>query len=248
MARKKQLARQIDSLFLRLDALRANLLAGSDPEALHEFRVALRGLRTLLPLLLTKRDLLDQSLRAGWRKLASLTGPARDAEVMLSALPADHPAIAMLKEQEAAAYREVIAALERIDWPVLHAASRARLNNLIDTRRGKRIRLRIRRKASRLAHTLNVELETDNTLQHWHLLRIEIKRLRYLIEHAGPWLPKSRRRAYPALKHAQGVLGELHDLEVRTEAGIVLPGDASLREKLLLHAAEAVINLRQTRR
>ncbi|KAF0814935.1 hypothetical protein IGB42_00011 [Andreprevotia sp. IGB-42] len=232
MARKKQLLTEIDMLLERMGKLRARLCAAPDEEALHDLRVALRGLRTLLPLLLAKRDPLHQSLKMAWRKLFKLTSPLRDTEVMLQTLPADHPMTSQLQQRQQGAYRALVAGLSSITWPVLDAASRAQLALSIDSTRRKRIRQRMRRRAARAENELRTLLhdggkdgkEADH--EAWHPLRIKIKRLRYLIEYAGPWLAAPTRKQLAPLKATQGAIGDWHDLIVRQQAGIVLPQDA----------------------
>ncbi|HSC80662.1 MAG TPA: CHAD domain-containing protein [Chitinolyticbacter sp.] len=217
MVRKRTLSRQLHALLDRIAQQRDPVLAG-EPDALHQLRIALRGWRTLLPLIL-KRQETDVALLTAWRTLTRLTGPARDAEVQLQQLPPDHPARSTIAAQCAAGYAEVHTALTSVDWPVLMAASHAWLDIRLAERKRSVLRSRIRRRADKLEHRLDTDLAAPRDTERWHAMRIDVKRLRYLIEHAGSWLPKRQRKLYSALKTAQADLGELHDFDVQLAAG-----------------------------
>ncbi|QLG89558.1 CHAD domain-containing protein [Chitinibacter bivalviorum] len=243
MGPKKQLRGQIEQLLVALTQLRTRLLAGAtrDPETLHDFRVALRGLRTLLPLLLSKSDLLNAAIKAGWRELAQLSGPARDAEVMLAALPSQHPAARRLRAQKRMAYQQLIRRLQQVHWPVLHAATVVQLERQLRSRAV--LHARIKRRTQRLTHQVRQLMVAPATPQQWHQLRIAIKRLRYLIEYTQHWQPRALLAIFLPLKQAQSVLGEMHDLDVRCAAGLVLPDDEMLRLTLQQQALQALAQL-----
>lgn len=245
MGPKKQLRRQIEQLLLVLAQLRGQLLASSehDPDTLHDFRVALRGLRTLLPLLLSKSDPLHAAIKAGWRELAHQSGPARDAEVMLAALPPGHPARAQLQTQMRLAYQQLLVALQQMLWPVLHAASAGQLAYPLRTRTV--LQARIKRKTRRVTDQVCRLMASEPvTPQQWHQLRIAIKRLRYLIEYTLCWQPRAVQAALIPLKQAQSILGDLHDLDVRCAADLVLPGDKTQRTALQQQGLQALAQLK----
>ncbi|WP_018747912.1 CHAD domain-containing protein [Chitiniphilus shinanonensis] len=243
MPNKKQLTRTLFDALAHIESQRLDVLSGRD-DALHQLRIALRGWRTLLPLVL-RRQPEDRAIVAAWREFATLTGPARDAEVLLSLLPADHPRRAEVQARRDDGYTAVTAALESVDWPVRVAASRAWLMLRLDLRKRATLQARIRRRAERLGQRLRQDLAADPSPEHWHQVRIDVKKLRYLIDYAGKWLPRRSRKLRPLLKAAQSTLGELHDLDVRGADGMALPGDDAARERLTADSAKLVAQLRQ---
>src|SRR5688572_11572902 len=67
----------------QLQANEAGVLVGEDPEYLHQFRVALRRLRSALGVFRAAGGALDDALREELRWIAHLTGPARDWDVLV---------------------------------------------------------------------------------------------------------------------------------------------------------------------
>ncbi|SMC21714.1 CHAD domain-containing protein [Andreprevotia lacus DSM 23236] len=244
MARKRQLLQQINSLLDEIDSQRSRLGSTDAADALHKLRIALRGLRTLLPLL-QRKDAAQPSLRDAWRALFRLTGPARDAEVMLGALPADHVSQALQQQRVDEAYAALRTAADSITWPVLCTASRIQLAADVRDRRRKDIRKRIRRVVQRRARALCDTLHQPVDETQWHTLRVAIKRLRYLLEHTQPWQPGRVSKLLPTLKNAQSLLGDWHDLTVRQTAGLMLDGDDVLRNALASKAECAQHTLRR---
>ncbi len=226
----------------------------ADAEALHDFRVALRRLRSCLR---AYRSLLDKSvpkkLARRLRKLAQATGPGRDTEVQIEwlrprgkHLASHHRAglawlIGRLDERMREAYAELN---ERVadKFPDLegelrhrlsvyraevHLASGARRPTLADATAEI-----LRRQAAELeAHLARIEDADDE--QEAHQARIAAKRVRYLLEPfvdevpaAGPLVKR--------LKTLQDLLGELHDAHVL---------ETELREATELAAAERIRRL-----
>ncbi|XZG68991.1 CHAD domain-containing protein [Chitinibacteraceae bacterium HSL-7] len=215
-----QLLAQLD----RIETLRLALLEPErDTDALHQLRIALRGWRTLLPLMLGK-SADEKALLAAWHRIAALTGPARDAEVLLGSLPASHPARERLASEVSAHYDAIETALKSVDWPVLVAASRGWITlRQAQTKPGKLVQ-RIARKKQQLSRQIG---QSDD---NWHRLRIRVKKLRYLLELTGE-------KQHPALKRlrkAQKALGQLHDLEVACAHQL---GNDTQRPALLAKAA-----------
>lgn len=217
MPRKRQLKQQLHALLDQIEIQRNGVLA-AQPDALHQLRIGLRGWRALLPLVFRRRET-DLALLQAWRSLAALTGPARDAEVQLTQLPDDHPARPQIIQQRDTGYAVVRTALSSVDWPVLLAASHAWLDLSLAERQRAVLRRRIRRRSQRLVQRLADDLAHPRDAEHWHALRLDVKRLRYLIEHAGRWLHKRQRKLHAALKRAQSDLGDLHDYDVQFQAG-----------------------------
>ena len=215
----------------------ARLASQSDDEALHDFRVALRRLRSweraFRPYL---RDDLGKKLRRRLRDLARDTGASRDLEVHL----------AWLKEQRRSLGRRQRPGL---DWLVGELEARkADADNVlekdIDGRFVKlerrlaralesyRERLRLRKDGSaaplptfaealaprvrKAASDLETQLghvRTERDVREGHEARIAAKRLRYLLEPVMKIVPGAA-DIVDRLKGLQDVLGDLHDAQV----------------------------------
>lgn len=199
---------QFLALQVRLYACRERLSAATDDEALHDLRITLRRLRSLLRPLrgLPTVDALEQAAAV----LGRLTGPLRDREVLLAELRRQGMGeVAAAAEPELAGRRAAVAAarelgelLQLLDaWPLRwrQAADEGVLRGV-----GKRIRRRLRRQQRQLAGALR------DPAHDRHRLRLLIKRVRYAAEayprHSG-LSPAVRSR----LKQAQGELGDWHD-------------------------------------
>jgi CHAD domain-containing protein/CYTH domain-containing protein len=224
-----------------LGAARARLDAPDDPEALHDLRVALRRLRSLLRAYDAEiGDAVRRKTRRRLRRLARATGDARDLEVHLAWLRAQ---------------RADVRAAERmgVDW--LIARLQARQEDALVAMRAAvardadRVRATL---AGRLAtYTARVEVSADET---WaataarlaaaqlaelqarlaevrtiddqrpaHEARIAGKRLRYLLEplrnarlpaEAGSDARDPAVAAVEELKALQDALGDMHDAHV----------------------------------
>ena len=219
------------------NAAHARLANQSDDEALHDFRVALRRLRSweraFRPYL---RDDLGKKLRRRLRDLARDTGASRDLEVHL----------AWLKEQRRSLGRRQRTGL---DWLVAELEGRkddadSVLEKDIDGRFTKlesrlaralesyRERLRLRkdgraaplptfaealaprvRKAARELETHLGHVRTERDVREGHEARIAAKRLRYLLEPVMRIIPGAA-DIVDRLKDLQDVLGDLHDAQV----------------------------------
>ena len=219
-------------------AAAARVAGRADPEALHDLRVALRRLRSIVRAL--KEPLagsLSKRRRTRLKELASSTGEARDAEVQLawaagmldgSLEPQERVAVTFLHDQWAAR-RD--AAFARIDAEVLPGldALLPRLERDLSTYTTEHTTFAPRQAATTLGNIL-AELAQDEvaSLVHGlrsvttmddqavaHEARIHGKRLRYLLE------PFRAERtdvddAVQTLRTLQDVLGDLNDRTVRT--------------------------------
>ena len=236
-------------------------------DALHDFRVSVRRLRSTLR---AWRDVLgpavrDKDLRR-LRRAARATGDARDAEVLLAwigqasrGLPAAHrPAADWLARRLA---REACAA----DLAVAGERFVAGTGSLARRLEGERapssgetfaraVADRIRRQASRVASRLSRVKSLDDAPDA-HRARIEGKRLRYLLEPLRHAAGVDAEPAVEALKGLQDLLGELHDALAAFEtlraarkesAGPELrPGLAALEKQAAARAAAAFARLRR---
>jgi CHAD domain-containing protein/CYTH domain-containing protein len=210
------------------------LVSAPDEEALHDFRVAVRRLRSWLR---AEREALRGSMpkRAlkALRRVAQESNVSRDAEVFSKWLDE---------------HRESLTARRRVGAAWLKARSDARKREA-DTRGGARMRTDISRAAEllgerlphfRLSHHVDhgqlgarfsegmavlirrhaIQLERHLTRVHdpasaeqAHRARIAGKRLRYLLEPIAAWVPRGE-TVITRLKGLQNTLGDLHDAHV----------------------------------
>lgn len=210
---------------------RARRLAhGTDAEALHDFRVSLRRIRSTLR---SWRSVLGHAVRdkdlRRLRRVARATGEARDAEVLLAwiagisaELPAPHrPGAAWAVERLGARGREAdpSRAVERFGaaaGPLARRLSRLRAADGEETF-GVALASRIRKQARAVSAWISrVEGPADAPLAH--RARIAGKRLRYLIEPLRDAPGMAPERALDAMKRFQDLLGELNDARMASDA------------------------------
>ncbi|ROL75467.1 CHAD domain-containing protein [Pseudomonas vranovensis] len=200
---------QVLSLQVRLLACQARLVADTDSEALHDLRIGVRRLRSVLRPLraLPGVDQLEGAAKA----LGSLTTPLRDREVLAAQL---------LERQQVAAAQARLAQRRQTFASVAASAELARLLAIIDAfpvflraaqRQGliRRLQQRIDKRLEKQWKQLRQAL--DDPAHDRHRLRLLIKRVRYAAE-AYPQLQHSNSRLQKALKRAQSELGRWHDL------------------------------------
>jgi len=203
--------------------------ARGDREALHDFRVAVRRLRSTLR---AWRDVLGPAVRGKdlrrLRRVARATGDARDAEVLLAWLdrsvgdlpPAHRAAAAWLgrRLEERARHPDVSSAVDRLVRtcdrlePRIRRARPGAAGGGFD----RALAARIREHAGDVAGWLaRVETSADAPLAH--RARIAGKRLRYLLEPLRDTPGAGSRDAVKALKRLQDLLGDLQDARVAAE-------------------------------
>ena len=220
----------------QLQGNEAGVLAGEDPEYLHQFRVALRRLRSALGLFRAAGGTLDDALREELRWIAQLTGPARDWDVLvtetlptllaayrggrvartvrLRAASRRRDAGTQLREALASArYVRLLLALAR--WlagpaPEPQPEPQADPESLVD------FALRVvAKRHKRLA--ADAERLSALTPSERHALRLDAKRLRYALEGLAPLFRRKRVDAHlEALSDIQDDLGRANDAAVAT--------------------------------
>ncbi|HET7039062.1 MAG TPA: CHAD domain-containing protein, partial [Gemmatimonadales bacterium] len=226
----------------------ARLGRAGDAEALHDFRVAVRRLRSLLR---AYRRWLGRvaakPVRRRLRRLGRATNAGRDAEVQLAWVEQVRPTVAprertgvtwlarRLRERKRDAYRAARRDL-RTRFKSAHTATDRRLEALPEG--GPPFRdafaTLLREHAADLEARLTALGGADD-VGAAHQARISAKRLRYLLEPVRPELAEVR-TAVNHLRRLQDVLGELHDAHVRA-AGLAEALDDAGREKARrLHA------------
>ena len=198
----------------RLHRGRQALLHGNDTEALHDFRVDLRSLRTLLPLALSSNKQLDKAILQAWRSLAKLSNAPRDAEVMMGLLGTQMSIEQQQLLQKAynTGINQLLAILlsERLT-SLIHTTLQQTQHRLSKITPNK-LKRRISQQQTHLCQSLLATHRINEaTLNDWHQRRIIIKQLRYLNELASDWLKASGVDLLPTLKTAQSSLGDVQD-------------------------------------
>lgn len=218
-------------------AREAAALAG-ETEALHDFRVAVRRSRAALAAgkaVFTKRTVKKFRRRFGW--LGEITGPVRDLQVLLAALPGLQAGLdqaspqglqiflAWLQTRLGQVQRRLVRALgskryARLcqDWEAFLASPPGRKDGTEDM-----VASRLAAKQIRKAHKRVVRhgkaITPDSPATALHALRIDGKRLRYLIELYQALYPVTvSRKAIRTMKLLQDYLGTFHDLHVQQQA------------------------------
>lgn len=203
----------------------AGLLAGGEPEFIHQARVALRRLRSAIKLF---APVLPENFVAAygqsWQTLAGALGEARNWDVFLeetlppiaAAFP-HHPDVHRLhneaRRRVKAARRAITSLLSVKEYPRLMVEFTAAVHALSDT-----VDTPLKRFASEriAAHTRSVRKmaerydELDDTQRH--IMRLRFKKLRYALEFMTPLLPSRQMKRYlEALSKLQEALGRIND-------------------------------------
>ena len=209
----------------------ARLGDGADEEALHDFRVAMRRLRSTLR---AWRPVLGDALRKKderrLRKIARATNSARDSEVLLGWLG---EVLGDMAESHRRAARWVASRVEqrrlRPDPVAQEKLGRLALRLSSRLSRGggphrpegetfaSALTARVRAQARLLREAL-ARVSSPEDVLHAHRARIEGKRLRYLMEPLRGTPLVDSGAAVQVLKSLQDLLGELHDAHVAASA------------------------------
>jgi CHAD domain-containing protein len=204
----------------------------TDPEGVHQARVATRRLRSDLR---TFRAVLDLEWVAGLREelgwLGGELGQARDADVLLGRLTARaeglpeasaagarrvNDALAQRHVQAHAALREALRSSRYLDL-IDRLVAAAQAPTLLDDKAGRaatRALPPIVRRAWRRLEEKVRSLADPPSDEDLHMVRILAKRLRYAAEACAPSLGKRSHKLAAAARGLQDVLGELNDAVV----------------------------------
>jgi CHAD domain-containing protein len=219
-----QVAKQHDSL-LRYDV---GTRIGSDPESLHQLRVAARRLRAFLAV---ARDLVDRDwageIKEGMRDLGRASNDARDLDILLGNLrdeigrldvrdqAAGAALVDRLEEDRLELQEALVAALDsgayqrvlnQLALPAVPgAATPAPKLDELAARELRRLLVRVRRLGKR---------PSEEAL---HALRIKVKRVRYATELGGAPSKKQTTRVIAAATRMQDILGAHQDAVVTEE-------------------------------
>jgi CHAD domain-containing protein/CYTH domain-containing protein len=211
----------------------ARLPEASDVEALHDFRVAVRRLRsTARAWRGALRGSVRKTHRRALRDLQARTGEARDAEVQRAWLdtqvemsPGQRAGMAWMRDRLAKRREAVVASAAEALLPAFHALERSlradlgRIRSerrLIDPASAERFAAAAARSVREHGRALLEQLEALGALEDQralHETRIAGKRLRYLIEPLRPYVPASV-ELVDRMKSLQDLLGELNDAHV----------------------------------
>ncbi len=217
-------------LLAEAKAAAARLADPADAEALHDFRVAVRRLRSWLRSFGPEvNDTLRKKWRRSLRAVAGSTGAARDAEVMRARVLAEREALSSRHRRAADWFLArqapegeggqdpragAAAEFERLAPHLEDALSRYQraVGAPRQGRFGDAAAAAIRGQAAALAAAL-AEVAGPDDAERAHRARIEGKRLRYLLEPLRPHLPAAE-EAVRSMKALQDLLGDLHDVHV----------------------------------
>jgi CHAD domain-containing protein len=242
-----------------------------DPEFLHDFRVACR--RTRAALSEVKAVLPDETasrFRRDFQALARVTGPVRDLDVYLIELPRYReqlppdvragldPLRRFLIEQQRKEHGTLVRTLDSgwyrsmiSDWRDYVLTLPAAKDG--GRRAGKPISL-VARKRLRRAHERVVESGTSLTprspASDLHRLRIDCKKLRYLLEFFRSLYEEAAvDRVVEDLKGFQDTLGLVNDLEVQRHGlrrfGLEMSGTGEAPPETLIAIGQLIEHLRE---
>ncbi|MEJ7809044.1 MAG: CHAD domain-containing protein [Gemmatimonadaceae bacterium] len=228
-------ARRIARSFLdEAGQARPRLADPDDPEGLHDFRVAIRRLRSCLRAHRSElRDGVSRKLERRLRTLAAATGGSRDAEVHLAWLADQAAALTtrqrlgctwlenrLRKDKRAAddaLHSRVAAQFPRVEARLIQALDQYRITVALDAPHAAVPYARVLRDRVRsLARDLERDLAAVTSAaddEPAHEARIAAKRLRYLLEPVTQELGGAP-EIVVRLKGLQDTLGDLHDAHV----------------------------------
>ncbi|GMQ76280.1 MAG: CHAD domain-containing protein [Gammaproteobacteria bacterium] len=225
--------RLLDNMVANEDGVRRDL----DQEFLHDFRVSVRCTRSALAQLekVFPRDAATR-FRREFKWLGSVTGAVRDLDVYLlkmdeyrASLPADAaedlaPLNAFLRRHRSAERRRLVAALRSRRYCKLVENWRAFLDSDADVdsapadARRSVVEVACARiwRAYRRIHRHGRKIDADTPAESLHELRIDCKKLRYLLEFFYSLYDEDDiAPLLKSLKRLQDNLGDFNDLEVQ---------------------------------
>jgi CHAD domain-containing protein len=246
--RLQGLARKLREALARVDQ-------GGDEEAIHDLRVVLRRLRSLLkPARVVYGIFHTEAVRAALKSVADASGALRDEEVLLQTLgaleipvPLRRARTAWLKQRQAREHElrqrflallasgEATRAAALLDALLLLPVDPSLDRDLVP------FASRVVEKASRRVRA-RAQVDAADS-EGLHQLRILYKRLRYAAEGLADALPPELAARARVAERFQKILGEIHDIDV---ALLALPQDLSLKPALR-DALQAALVLQRER-
>jgi CHAD domain-containing protein len=198
--------------FVRLEVAlfhaRSRLAANTDSEALHDLRIAVRRVRSLLTPLRSVQEV--SGIREAAAEVGRLSTPARDLEVMIGELERQgFPAEAATRRSRLNADHGSVAAHEGLNRLFDELDQFPSIMRQLASEDGTgALEKLISKSLNRHIDKLHAALEDDQFDRHE--LRILVKRTRYLTE-AFPRLSPLSKSAAKSLKSVQSSLGSWHD-------------------------------------
>lgn len=228
------------------------VLESQDDEAIHDLRVAMRRLRTLLKM---SRKLFGRwhadVVRRAFRDVMRATGDLRDEEVLEETLDglSDRPELSAFlrsrKQRERKLRRALVTRIERGELDRARLLLKALLVFPVRPKSDVELARFARRTVERAR--LGVEEKRDVSVDDvlaMHELRIAYKELRYSIELLADALPIDARALLEPATVFQKRLGEIHDVDV----GIEVVKDArTLPDDVRSEVASALVARREKR-
>jgi CHAD domain-containing protein len=244
---------KLDAWLDDLAAAIPRVINHADTEAVHDLRVAMRRIRSLLRVVRSVFGRYYVNLvRTELKQVAGATGSLRDEEVLAEtiralALSGEHrkalePWLARRAERENALRATVVQLLSSgaLEEPRKHLRALIRLP--VRPNHDKEA-LKFSRKVVFSAHAQVEALRTADVEDAvgMHDLRIAYKRLRYAVEALGPALPPELRAWGQVATKFQKVLGSLHDQDVAVE---IVRNAKTLSEDTRAAVLEALAKMR----
>lgn len=201
------------------------LASKNDEDAVHDLRVSIRRMRTLLKM---SRGLFGRwhtdVVREAFAEVMRATGELRDEEVLEETLqgaasgPAYDAWLRARKPREAKLRRNVIQRIERGDLDRARIMLKALLVFPVDPDESVELARFARRAVERARRKVESRRDADvEDAAAMHELRIAYKELRYSIELLVDALPIDTRAQLEPATVFQKRLGELHDVDVATD-------------------------------
>jgi CHAD domain-containing protein len=228
------------------------VVESSDDEAIHDLRVAIRRLRTMLKM---ARPLFGRFhadvVRKAFADVMKATGDLRDEEVLEETLDglSEHPDFAVWlktrRARERKLRRNVVLRIERGELDRARLMLKALLVFPFDPDREMPLSKFARRTVERARRTVERgrDVSPDDMLG-LHALRISYKELRYAIELLSEALPLDSRAMLEPAVVFQKRLGEIHDVDV---ASGVLANARGLSAEVRHEASGALAEVRAKR-
>jgi CHAD domain-containing protein len=196
-----------------------------DDDAIHDMRVAIRRIRTLLKM---SRRLFGRwhtdCVRRAFADVMRATGDLRDEEVLEETLEdaSDHPSfppwLAQRKTREAKLRHAVVTRIQQGDLDRARVMMKALLVFPVDPDRDLELARFARRTVERARRRVEDKRDVEVTdVLGLHELRIAYKELRYSIELLSDALPIDARAMLEPATVFQKRLGEIHDVDVAIE-------------------------------
>jgi CHAD domain-containing protein len=227
MKTASHLAHRLRALDRDLAKTVPRVLRGTDEEAIHDFRVAIRRIRTLLKL---GRPVLGRfhadAVRGAFAAVMRATGALRDEEVLeetLAKLDIDDPTMKKWLERrrarEGSLRRAVVARIERGEVSAARKMLGALLTLPVKPSRDSDLVRFAGRAVARAQKRVEAMHRVDpKDVEGMHALRIAYKELRYAAELLAEGLPIELRGVPREAAKLQRRLGTIHDIDVAIAA------------------------------